>query len=120
MPIVQRFAALTVGIVAVVYLLSVFRQPVTPLLAIVSIFGLGIALAFRGTLANFFASTALATDGGIRMGDPVGIGSEHGQWGTILGTGVSIGWRNTRIFVHAANIVSVPNGELPESPVRMP
>jgi small-conductance mechanosensitive channel len=115
LPIVQRFAAMTVGIVAVVYLLSVFKQPVTPLLAIVSVFGFGIALAFRDTLANFFASTALATDGSIRMGDLVEIESEHGQWGTLMGTVVGIGWRNTRILTRAANIVSVPNGKLAES-----
>jgi small-conductance mechanosensitive channel len=115
LPIVQRFAAMTVGIVAVVYLLNVFKQPVTPLLAIVSVFGFGIALAFRDTLANFFASTALATDGSIRMGDAVEIESEHGQWGTLMGTVVGIGWRNTRILTRAANIVSIPNGKLAES-----
>lgn len=115
LPIVQRFAAIGITVIAVVFVLDVFGQPVTPLLAVLSVFGFGIALALRDPLANFFAGTTLAADGGLRVGDSVEIESEHGPWGTIMGTIVSIGWRSTRIVTRNSNVVTVPNNKLAES-----
>ena len=115
LPIVQRFVTITITVLAVVYLLDALSQPVTPILAVLSIGGFGIALAFRDTLANFFASTTLVSDGSIRVGDSVEIESEHGVWGPLMGTVVGIGWRNTRIVTRTNNIVTVPNGKLAEN-----
>ncbi len=114
LPIVQRFIAIAIVTVAFVFLLDTFGQPVTPLLAVLSVGGFGIAFAFRDTLANFFASTTLAADGALRIGDSVEVES-YGQWGTVMGTVVGIGWRSTRILTRAHNIVSVPNAKLAES-----
>ena len=112
LPIVQRFAAIGITVISIVFVLDVFGQPVTPLLAVLSVFGFGIALALRDPLANFFAGTTLAADGGLRVGDSVEIESEHGPWGTIMGTIVSIGWRSTRIVTRNSNVVTVPNNKL--------
>ncbi|MDA1036379.1 MAG: mechanosensitive ion channel [Chloroflexi bacterium] len=115
LPIVQRFASIAIVVMSVVFVLDVFGQPVTPLLAILSVFGFGIALALRDPLANFFAGTTLAADGGLRIGDSIEIESEHGPWGTIMGTVVGIGWRSTRIVTRSSNVVTVPNNKLGES-----
>lgn len=115
LPIAQRFAAIGITVVSVVFVLDVFEQPVTPLLALVSVFGFGIALSLRETLANFFAGTTLATDGGLRVGDSIEVESEHGNWGTVMGTVIGIGWRSTRIITRSANVVTVPNNKLSES-----
>jgi len=115
LPIAQRFANIAIVITAVVFVLDAFDQPVTPLLAILSVFGFGIALALRDPLANFFAGTMLATDGGLRVGDSIELDSEHGSGRPIMGTVVSIGWRSTRVITRNANVVTLPNNKLSES-----
>lgn len=82
---------------------------ITPLLTTLGIGGLAVALAFKDTLANFFAGLYVLADRPIRVGDFVKI--EGGPEGYVEG----IGWRSTRIRTLANNIAILPNSKVSES-----
>ena len=82
---------------------------ITPLLTTLGIGGLAVALAFRDTLANFFAGLYILADRPIRVGDYIKL--EAGPEGTVE----SVGWRSTRIRTLANNIVVIPNSKVSES-----
>jgi small-conductance mechanosensitive channel len=82
---------------------------ITPLLTTLGIGGLAVALAFKDTLANFFAGLYVLADRPIRVGDLVKI--EGGPEGHVE----SIGWRSTRIRTLANNIAILPNSKVSES-----
>ena len=109
LPIVRRLAMAVVLGLGAIFLLNQLGINITPLLAGLGIGGLAVALAFQGTLSNFFAGTNIATDGAIKVGDYIEIG--EGLQGTV----VEIGWRSTRIITRTNNMVIVPNSKLAES-----
>ena len=82
---------------------------ITPLLTTLGIGGLAVALAFKDTLANFFAGLYILADRPIRVGDYVKI--EGGPEGYVEG----VGWRSTRIRTLPNNIVIIPNSKVSES-----
>ena len=82
---------------------------IAPLLTTLGIGGLAVALAFKDTLANFFAGLYVLADRPIRVGDFVKI--EGGPEGYVE----SIGWRSTRIRTLANNIAILPNSKVSES-----
>jgi small-conductance mechanosensitive channel len=82
---------------------------IAPLLTTLGIGGLAVALAFKDTLANFFAGLYVLADRPIRVGDFVKI--EGGPEGYVE----SIGWRSTRIRTLANNIAILPNSKVAES-----
>ena len=82
---------------------------ITPLLTTLGIGGLAVALAFKDTLANFFAGLYVLADRPIRVGDLVKI--EGGPEGYVE----SIGWRSTRIRTLSNNIAILPNSKVSES-----
>ena len=82
---------------------------ITPLLTTLGIGGLAVALAFKDTLANFFAGLYVLADRPIRVGDLVKI--EGGPEGYVE----SIGWRSTRIRTLMNNIAILPNSKVSES-----
>lgn len=82
---------------------------ITPLLTTLGIGGLAVALAFRDTLANFFAGLYLLADRPIHVGDYIKI--EGGPEGYVE----SVGWRSTRMRTLKNNIVIIPNSKAAES-----
>ena len=82
---------------------------ITPLLTTLGIGGVAVALAFKDTLANFFAGLYVLADRPIRVGDFVKI--EGGPEGYVE----NIGWRSTRIRTLANNIAVLPNSKVSES-----
>jgi small-conductance mechanosensitive channel len=82
---------------------------IAPLLTTLGIGGLAVALAFKDTLANFFAGLYVLADRPIRVGDFVKI--EGGPEGYVE----SIGWRSTRIRTLANNTAILPNSKVSES-----
>jgi small-conductance mechanosensitive channel len=82
---------------------------ITPLLTTLGIGGLAVALAFKDTLANFFAGLYILADRPVRVGDYVKL--EGGPEGYVL----AIGWRSTRIRTLPNNIVIIPNSKVSES-----
>ena len=82
---------------------------ITPLLTTLGIGGLAVALAFKDTLANFFAGLYILADRPIRLGDYIKL--EGGPEGYVE----SIGWRSTRMRTLLNNIVVIPNSKVSES-----
>jgi small-conductance mechanosensitive channel len=82
---------------------------ITPLLTTLGIGGLAVALAFKDTLANFFAGLYILADRPIREGDYIKL--EGGPEGYVEG----VGWRSTRIRTLPNNIVIIPNSKVSES-----
>ena len=82
---------------------------ITPLLTTLGIGGLAVALAFKDTLANFFAGLYILADRPIRAGDYIKL--EGGPEGYVEG----IGWRSTRLRTLPNNIVIIPNSKVSES-----
>jgi small-conductance mechanosensitive channel len=68
-----------------------------------------VALAFKDTLANFFAGFYILADQPIREGDYIKL--EGGPEGYVEG----VGWRSTRIRTLPNNIVIIPNSKVSES-----
>jgi len=82
---------------------------ITPLLTTLGIGGLAVALAFKDTLANFFAGLYILADRPIRVGDYIKL--EGGPEGYVEG----VGWRSTRIRNPSDKIVIIPNSKVSES-----
>jgi small-conductance mechanosensitive channel len=105
-PIFQNvWSALVAGVS--IYLLLVFwRIDVTPLLASAGIAGIVVGFAARDTIANFFGSIALYSDGTYKVGDYVVI--ESGERGRVE----DISIRSTVIRTRDDVLVTVPNSVL--------
>lgn len=82
---------------------------ISPLLTTLGIGGLAVALAFKDTLANFFAGLYILADRPIHVGDYIKL--EGGPEGYVQ----EVGWRSTRIRTLPNNIVVIPNSKLSES-----
>lgn len=87
-------------------LLAFWNIDVTPLLASAGIIGIVVGLAARDTIANFFGSIALYTDGTYRVGDYIVI--ESGERGRVE----DITIRSTVIRTRDDVLVTIPNSEL--------
>jgi len=97
---------ITIGLLITLDSLSI---SISPLLTTLGIGGLAVALAFKDTLANFFAGLYILADRPIHVGDYIKV--EGGPEGYVEG----IGWRSTRIRTLPNNIVVIPNSKLSES-----
>ena len=82
---------------------------ISPLLTTLGIGGLAVALAFKDTLANFFAGLYILADRPIQVGDYIKL--EGGPEGYVE----EVGWRSTRIRTLPNNIVVIPNSKVSES-----
>jgi small-conductance mechanosensitive channel len=96
-------------IIGLLITLDSLNISISPLLATLGIGGLAVALAFKDTLANFFAGLYILADVPIRVGDYIKL--EGGTEGYVA----EIGWRSTRIRTLPNNIVIIPNAKVSES-----
>jgi len=99
----QTAARVTVVIVGVLILLSVFGVHITPILTALGVGGLAVALALQDSLANLFAGIHLLADKPVRVGDYVKLGER------VEGFVADVGWRSTRVRSLGNNVVIVPN-----------
>ena len=96
-------------IIGLLITLDMLKISITPLLTTLGIGGLAVALAFKDTLANFFAGLYILADRPIRVGDYIKL--EGGPEGYVE----SVGWRSTRIRLLPNNIAVIPNAKVSES-----
>ena len=96
-------------LIGVLITLDSLNISITPLLTTLGIGGLAVALAFKDTLANFFAGLYILVDRPIRVGDYIKL--EGGPEGYVEG----VGWRSTRLRNPSDKIVIIPNSKLSES-----
>jgi small-conductance mechanosensitive channel len=98
-------------IIGLLITLDSLNISISPLLTTLGIGGLAVALAFKDTLANFFAGFYILADQPIRAGDYIKL--EGGPEGYVQ----EIGWRSTRIRTLPNNIVVIPNSKVSESTI---
>jgi MscS family membrane protein len=110
-PLLARIVRVSLGIVALLVVLSQFGYSVSALLAGVGIGGVALALASQKTVEHLFGSVSLAADKVFRVGDFVRVG-------TLEGTVERIGLRSTTIRTLARTVVRIPNGRLAEERIE--
>lgn len=98
----RRTANVTIGIFAILIVLSNWGYNTNTLIAGLGVGGIAVALAAQQTIANVFGGVSIIGD------HPVSIG-ESGKFGDLIGTVDDIGMRSTRIRTLNRTIVSVPN-----------
>lgn len=110
-PLLARILRVSVGIVALLVVLSQFGYSVGALLTGVGIGGVALALASQKTVEHLFGSVSLAADKVFRVGDFVRVGD-------VEGTVERIGLRSTSVRTLARTVVRIPNGRLAEERVE--
>lgn len=87
------------------------KQPISSIIAGLSIGGVAVALAAQDTIKNFFGSLLILSDKPFEIGQRVVIDNNDG-------VAESIGIRSTRLRTLDGHIVTIPNGELANKAVR--
>jgi small-conductance mechanosensitive channel len=109
--IFQKIAKYLIWFTGILYVLSLFKVNITPLIAGAGVAGIAIALAAQDLFSNFFGGAVIITDKPFKIGDRVLIND-------ILGDVVRIGPRSTRIITLDSDIVTIPNNKITTSVVR--
>jgi small-conductance mechanosensitive channel len=106
MPLVQKVAALVMGLLVVTAIAKHFGRDISTLVAALGVGSVAIGLAAQHTLGNMIAGFVLLVDRPFRPGDRIKLAS--GESGEVLEVGV----RSTRILMPDRNLLIVPNAEL--------
>ncbi len=101
---VFQVLVLTTG---VLFGLQILGYPTSTLLTLGGVGGLVLGIAFRDTLANFFAGLMLYLEAPFRVGDTVSV-----QGGAYLGEILNIGWRSTEVLTRERRHLHIPNNLL--------
>ena len=111
-PIVSKTVKVFVIVVAVlVTWQNLSDQPITAILASLSIGGLAIGLAAQDTIANFFGAVVVFVDKPFKVGDRI-------QLPDVDGTVETIGLRSTRVRNLDGHLITVPNKTLGNATIR--
>ena len=104
-PLVSRAVKLFVATMGIVYAADALDVPITPLLASLTVAGVGFSFAAKDTVENFFGSIAVILDRPFDIGDWVVIDDAEG----IV---EAVGFRSTRIRTFYNSQITVPNSNL--------
>ncbi|MDI6718336.1 MAG: mechanosensitive ion channel family protein [Methanomicrobiales archaeon] len=108
-PIFRIAITLFIYLIALILVLSILDQEVSPFLATLGIGGIAVALAVQEPLSNFFAGFYLSIDRPVKVGELIRL--ESGEEGYIE----EIGWRSTRIRSPSNTTIVIPNSRLGQS-----
>lgn len=98
------------AIAGFVFFLNKMGVSLQTVLTSLGIFGIGIALAAKDSIANFFGSLNLLLDNTFSQGDFISIG-------TLEGEVVKVGLRSTQIRAFDNSLIIMPNAEAALKPV---
>jgi MscS family membrane protein len=104
-PMVRTAIKIFIVIFALIYGGLSLNFDVTPLLASLTIGGIGFAFAAKDTLENFFGSATVLIDQPFSIGDWIVVGDAEG-------TVEQIGFRSTRIRTFYNSLITIPNANL--------
>ncbi len=99
-----------IAIIAFVVYLNVMGVSLQTVLTTLGIFGLGIALAAKDSMANFFGSLNILLDNTFSQGDLISINGIEGEV-------VNVGLRSTKIRTFDNSLVILPNAEASVKPI---
>lgn len=97
-------ASVLIYVVALVGIMeTVFRQPISAVLATSGVLAIILGLALQNTLGDVFSGLAINVERSFRAGDWIGF-SDHAE-GQVL----EVNWRATRIRTAANEVIVIPN-----------
>ncbi len=102
-PLIENMWTVLIIIGGIMFVLSIWKINITPLLASAGIVGVAVALAAKDTLANFFGGISIFIDKPYKIGDYIVLDTEE------RGEVVSIGVRSTRIKTRDDILITIPN-----------
>ncbi len=104
-PMVSRALKIFVATMGIIYAADALDLPITPLLASLTVAGVGFSFAAKDTVENFFGSIAVILDRPFDIGDWVVIDDSEG----IV---EAVGFRSTRVRTFYNSQITVPNANL--------
>ncbi len=104
LPLGRQIFKLSVFLIAILGVLSVWGFNTSAILAGLGVGGLAVALAAQKTIENLFGGISVIGDRPVLVGDVC-------RFGDRTGTVMHIGLRSTRLRTQERTIVSVPNGQ---------
>lgn len=104
LPLGRQVLKLSLFLVAILGVLSVWGYNTTAILAGLGVGGIAIALAAQKTIEDLFGGVSLIGDRPVLVGDVC-------RFGDRTGTVMHIGLRSTRIRTPERTVISVPNGQ---------
>ena len=104
LPLGRQMIKLSLFLVAILGVLSVWGYNTSTILAGLGVGGLAIALAAQKTIENLFGGISVIGDRPVLVGDVC-------RFGDRTGTVMHIGLRSTRIRTPERTVISVPNGQ---------
>jgi MscS family membrane protein len=110
-PVLRKFLASLVWIVAAVLVLRVLGYNISALLAGLGLGGAALALASKDTLSNFFGSITIFVEKPFRINDRIKIGAYDGVI-------TEIGIRTSRLRTLENRTVVIPNSLFTASPIE--
>ncbi len=99
-----------IGIIAFVVYLNAMGVSLQTVLTTLGVFGLGIALAAKDSMANFFGSLNILLDNTFSQGDLIRVNGIEGEV-------VNVGLRSTKIRTFDNSLVILPNAEASVKPI---
>jgi MscS family membrane protein len=104
LPLGRQILKLSLFLIAILSVLSVWGYNTTTILAGLGVGGLAVALAAQKTIENLFGGISVIGDRPVLVGDVC-------RFGDRVGTVMHIGLRSTRIRTPDRTIISVPNAQ---------
>jgi MscS family membrane protein len=104
LPLGRQVLKLSLFLIAILGVLSVWGYNTTTILAGLGVGGLAVALAAQKTIENLFGGISVIGDRPVLVGDVC-------RFGDRVGTVMHIGLRSTRIRTPDRTIISVPNAQ---------
>ncbi len=112
LPLFHKASHVIFVIIAVMWVLRVWKLDITPYLAGVGVGGLVLGFALQDSLKNIFGGITLVLDKTFRVGDKIKL--ESGDVGEIH----DIGLRSTKLVTYDNEVIYIPNGYLANSRVQ--
>jgi len=105
-PLLRRLIVIVIYLMAIMHILSYFKQNISSVLVSLGVGSLAVALAAKDTLANMIAGFMIMTDRPFRLGDRILL--ESGEKGDVY----DIGLRTTKILTFDNTLIVVPNQQI--------
>ncbi len=108
---ILRIIKLILILLVILFLFTQLGIDIKAIAASLGVGGIAIALASKDTLANFFGSLNIMTDNSFSQGDWI-------VTNNVEGTVVDIRMRTTRIRTFDNGMITIPNSELANTPIK--
>jgi len=111
MPVIENVSKITIVVVSLMLLLSLWKINITPLVASAGIAGAVVAFAAKDMMSNVFGGISIFFDKPFKVGDYVML--DQGERGEV----VAIGIRSTRIKTRDDIMITIPNSIIANSKI---